>query len=274
MSRLGHHVRVPRVSPAALSLALAAVLTLAAYSDVLFVTAVIVLVQVLVAMAPSPADERGRTVSAPRFGAAIVAGAVATALTVDPSLLVGAPGTVSGSIGQVNAGTYAALIPAASAGVMVALVSQMFRRDRRALVPTLGYAVALVIFAALPVGWVTAARSFGGPDIVAVCAAALVGALLVWQLPVGPWLAGALAAAGGAVGGAVAAGVLDSYLTAFFGFTIGIGVGLFAVLGQVLGSQWVRGRRHASAGWGFPGAMSIVLVAPVVHLAGQMAGSF
>lgn len=266
-------MRVPRVSSAVLSLALAVLLTLAAYASVALVIAVIVVVQVLVAMAPAPADSRGRTVNAPRFAAALLAGLVATLLTVAPELLLGADGTVAGTIGEVDAGTYAALIPATAVGVLVALVSQMIRRDRRALVRTTGYAVALVVFAALPIGWITAARSPGGADVIAVCASALVGALLVWQVPVPPLLAGALAAAGGAAGGAVAAGVMDTWVTALFGFTIGIFIGLFAVLGQFLGAYWARGRRHASAGWGFPGAMSIVLAAPVVHLAGQLSGT-
>ncbi|MBC7592702.1 MAG: hypothetical protein H7288_01965, partial [Kineosporiaceae bacterium] len=62
-----------RVESTLLSVALAAVLTLAAYTHVLLVAVVTVTVQLMIAAAPTPANEAGRSVHAPRFGAAAVA---------------------------------------------------------------------------------------------------------------------------------------------------------------------------------------------------------
>lgn len=74
----------------------------------------------------------------------------------------------------------------------------------------------------------------------------------------------------GAGAGAGVAYLVDSFVTVLFGVAVGSAAALFAVLGQVFGRAWVSGRLHASVGWGFPGAMSIALVAPVVYVGGQL----
>jgi hypothetical protein len=262
------------VPASALSIALAGLLALAAQVGEAMVVMVIVLVQVLVALAPAPADENGRIVRAPRFEAALLAGLTATVLTVWPRLFIGAPGSRVDGVGSVGSGTFAGLIAAAAVGVVVALASQMLRRDdRRALVSSTGYAVTLAVFAALPIGWLTAFRSLGGADVVVVCAAALAAAMACWMLPISPWPRATVAIAAAAAGG-LAAAFLSSYLSWRFGVTIGLAVGAFAVLGRVLGAAWGTGRRHAAAGWGLPGALALVLAAPVVHVAGLLNSSF
>lgn len=264
-----------RVESTALSIALAAVLTLSAYTDVVFVAAVIVITQLMIAAAPSPADETGHSVNAPRFGAAAVAGAIATTVTLWPGLLVGADGTRAGRIGEVDSGVFAGIAPAVALGVIVALVSQMLRKDgRKSLVLTTGYAITLCTFAALAIGWIGATQSVGGAPVVAVGAVALGVSLLVWLLPFERWIVGMAAVVLGSAAAAVAAPYLSEAieLTWLFGAVAGLGVAMFAILGQVLGRAWCSGRRHAASGWGFPGALSIALAAPIVFVSSQLVG--
>lgn len=263
-----------RVGSALLSLALAAVITLASYTEVVFVAAAVLVVQVLVASAPSPAGATGRSIRVPRFAAAIAAGLVATILTVFPHLLGGADGTSSHTLGQVETGMLSGLLPAVAVAVFVALISQMLRTDGRAdLVPSTSFAVALGVFAALPAGWIGAAQSLGAPEVVAIGAAGLGAGVVAWAVPLDRWVCGSAAVVlGGAAGAAVAVGI-DSLVTWVLGVAIGSGAALFAVLGEVLGRAWSQGRTHASAGWGFPGALSVALAAPIVYVGGQLVGA-
>ncbi|EFQ83201.1 hypothetical protein HMPREF0063_11474 [Aeromicrobium marinum DSM 15272] len=264
-----------RLAPTALSIALVAVISLAAHAEVWLVAVTVAVVQVLVAAAPPPADARGRSVRTPKVAATVAAATVATVVTVRPSVLVGAEGSVSGSSGGVASGTLAGILPAVAVGVMLALVSQMLRSDgRRDLVSSTGYAVTLTMFASLSVGWISAVQAVNGPEVVVIGAAAVAASLLTWTVPLDRWICGSLAITAGGAGGAAAAIVLDSSLTPVFGVTVGLAVGLFAVLGQVLGRAWAKARRHAAAGWGFPGALSVALTAPVVHVGGQLVTAF
>lgn len=259
-----------------MSIALAAVLTLAAYADVVLVAAVIVITQMMIAAAPSPADERGRSINAPRFGSAAVAGIIATAVTLRPGLLIGAEGTQAGDVGRIESGVFAGLVPAMAAGVIVALLSQMLRKEgRKSLVLTTGYAVTLCAFAALSIGWIGAAQSLGGAAVVAVAALALSASLLVWLAPFERWIVGVLAVLAGGIVGGIAAPLLGDTrdMSWQFGAAAGIGVAMFGILGQVLGRAWCSGRRHASSGWGFPGALSLALSAPIVFVASQLLGA-
>jgi len=265
---------VSRLGSTFLSLALVGVLTLAAYTDPAFVAAAVLVVQVLIAAAPSPGDLRGRSASTPRFAAAISAGLVATGLAVAPGLLAGAEGASQEVFGQVDTGMLSLIIPAIAVALFVALISQMLRTDGRAdLVSSTGYAVSLGVFAALCVGWIGAAKSLGDAEVVAIGSAGMAAGLLVWLLPYDRLVCGSMAVlAGAAAGAAVALGV-DSFLTWVFGVAVGSAAALFAVLGQVLGQAWSKGRTHAAAGWGFPGAMSVALAAPIVYIGGQLIGA-
>ena len=265
-----------RAESTLLSIALSAVLTLAAYTNVLLVGAVIVIVQLMIAAAPSPANASGRSVQAPRFGAAAVAGIIATVITVWPRLLIGANGTNAGDIGLIESGVFAGLAPAMAAGVIVALLSQMLRRDGRgSLVLTTGYAITLCAFAVLAIGWIGVTKSVGGAPVVAIGAIALSVALLVWLVPLQRWIVGSLAMVAAAGAGAVSAPLLGDTtdMSWLFGALTGVGIAMFGILGQVLGRAWCSGRRHASSGWGFPGALSLALCAPIVFVASQLLGA-
>src|SRR5664279_840499 len=82
-----------RLRSSLLTVVLAGVLVLAAHADVWVVAAAVVVVQVLIASAPSLADARGRSVPTPRFIPAMLGGLVATGLTLYPRGLRGAEGT-------------------------------------------------------------------------------------------------------------------------------------------------------------------------------------
>lgn len=257
-----------------LSLALAGAITLAAYADPMLVGAAVVLVQVLIGLAPSAVDPSGRSIRSPHFMAAVSGGLVATTITLAPDLLNGADGTSADVVGATDNGMLAGILPAIAVSVFVALIAQMLRKDGRPdLVPSTAYAVTLGAFAALSSGWIGAAQSLGDAEAVAVGAGGLAAGLLVWLVPIDRWICASLAVVAGAAGGAAVALYVDSTVTWVFGVAVGSAAALFAVLGQVLGRAWARGRTHAAAGWGFPGAMSIALAAPLVYVGGQLVGA-
>jgi hypothetical protein len=269
-----HHAEVSRLGSTLLSLALAGVITLAAYTDPVFVGAAIGLVQVLIALAPSAVDPLGRSIRSPHFVAALSGGLVATVLTLSPELLNGADGTSPDVVGTTDSGMMAGILPAIAVSVFVALVAQMLRTDGRPdLVPSTAYAVTLGVFAALASGWIGGSQSLGEAETVAVGAGGLAAGLLVWLVPIDRWICASLAVLAGAGGGAAVAVNVDSTVTWVFGVAVGSAAALFAVLGQVLGRAWSRGHTHAAAGWGFPGAMSIALAAPLVYVGGQLVGA-
>jgi hypothetical protein len=269
-----HHLGVPRLGSTLLSLALAGVITLAAYTDPVFVGAAVVLVQVLISLAPSAVDPSGHSIRSPHFVAALAGGLVATAVTLAPDLLNGADGTSADAVGATDNGMLAGILPAIAVAVFVALVAQMLRTDgRRNLVPSTAYAVTLGVFAALSSGWIGTAQSLGDAEAVAVGAGGLAAGLIVWLIPIDRWMCAALVVLAGAGAGAAVALGVDSTLTWVFGVAVGSAAALFAVLGQVLGRAWSRGRTHAAGGWGFPGAMSIALAAPLVYVGGQLVGA-
>ncbi|AXT86074.1 hypothetical protein C6I20_13350 [Aeromicrobium sp. A1-2] len=253
---------------------LVGMITLTAYTGPVFVAASVVLVQVLIALAPSAVDPSGRSIRSPHFIAALSAGSVATAIALFPGLLDGAAGSSPDVVGATDTGMLAGIMPAIAVGVFVSLVAQMLRTDGRAdLVPSTAYAVTLGVFAALTTGWIGATQSLGGPEVVAVGGAGVAAGLVVWLIPMDRYVAASAAIVAGAAGGATVASTVDSPMTWVFGIAVGSAAALFAVLGQVLGRAWSRGRTHAAAGWGFPGAMSIALAAPLVYVGGQLIGA-
>lgn len=269
-----HDAGVSRLPSTLLSVSVAGVLALAAHLDVLLVAAAVVFVQLLVATASAPADARGRSIPSPRFVAAVVSGLVATGVTLAPTVLDGADGSRSTADVTIASGTLAGLLPAIAAGVFVTLVAQMRRSDgRRELVASTGYAVSLGAFAALAVGWIGAAQSSGGADLIVVASGGLALGVLTWAVPVNRWLRGAAAVSVGAGAGAAIAAAMDAVVAISLGTAVGAGAAFFGVLGQVIGRAWSQDRPHAAAGWGFPAGLSVALVGPVVYVGGQLVGA-
>lgn len=252
---------------------LLAVIAAAVRADPLLVAATVLLVQGQIAFGPHPADARGRTVRAPKVAAVVTASVVATVLTLWPRALIGADGTSAGDIAEVVPGSLVAILPATAAGVVVALLSQMLRRDgRRELVLTTAHAATASLLATLAVGWITAARTPLGTEVVTLGAVGSGVALLVWCLPGDRYLIASIAMFGSGLACAITTQLQGGFVTFtwVFGLAAGVTVATGAILGQVVGRAWGEGRRHAASGWGFPGALSVALAAPLVHLLGQL----
>ena len=196
-----------RIGASALSVVLAAVLTLAVQTGVLIlVAAVIVVVQGLLASAPAPADVRGRSIPTPRAAATMSAGLVSCIVALRPSLLLGADGSSVGQDGLISTGVMAGILPGVAVGVFVALVAQMLRRDdRRELVLSTSSAISLALFASLASAWIGAARAASGPDVVTIAAVGLAASLLVWMIPIDRFVCAAVAITVGAGASAAAA---------------------------------------------------------------------
>lgn len=263
-----------RLRASVLSTALLGLLVLASLTGLpLLVAAAVLVVQGLIAAAPSPPDDRGRAQGGPRFWPAMVAGVVAVVLTTWPGLLVGPEGVRAGREAMVSNGVVAGLLLAAATAVLLALLAQMLRRDGRPrLVATTGHAVTLGVFAALAASWVAASRAGSGAEVVVVGSVGVAAALLVWALPVDRVVAASLALIAGGGASVLATMLVDGVTTALFGVVIGMTSAIFAVLGQVLGRAWSAGRHHSADTWGFPGALAVALPAPIVHVCGQLLG--
>lgn len=262
---------VSRLGSTLLSLALAGVITLAAYTDEALVVAAVLLVQVLVATSPPLVGPAGEVIASPRFLPAVVAGVVATALTYRPELLSGADGTSADVVGATDTGMLSGVLPAIMAAVFIALFAQMLRSDGRAhLVRSVGYAVLVSVVAAFAAGWLGTVQSLGDAAAIAVGAAGLGAGLVVWMLPVDRWLCIGLSTLAGAGGGAVVAATVDSPMTVYFGVVVGAGSAIFAVLGQIVARTMSGANLSPGARWGFPGAMAVAFAAPVVYIGGQL----
>jgi len=264
---------VSRLQSSLLSIVLVALLAWAAHVDVWLVAAAVVLVQLLVGAAPRLADAKGRSISTPRMVPTLVAAAIATTLAMFPDAIGGAAGTAD-AFDATDTGSMAGTMPAIAVAVFVTAVTQMLRKDgRRELTAAAAYALTLSTVAALATGWIGAAQSLGSHVTVIIAAAGLAAGLLVWSLPGDQYIVGGLSIVAGGAAGAAVPFVVDTFVTAVFGVAVGAATALFAVLGQVLGRALISGRRHASAGWGFPAAMSVALAAPVVFVGGQLVGT-
>lgn len=257
------------VASTLLSLVLAGLLTLAAFTDEWLVVAVVVVTQLLIALAPMPKSDD--VVEVPKVVTVAGAGLVATALSMWPETLEGADGTSAKVFGHADNGMLAAIMPAIVVGVFIALATQMLRTDGRThLVATTAYSVALAVLAALAVGWIGAVKSFGDAEVVAVGAAGVAAGLLVWLVPIDRWVCGSAAMVVGAVAGAVVVLNVETAMTWALGVALGSTAALFAVFGQLLGRSWAEGNSHPAAAWGLPGALAIALPAPIVYIAGQL----
>lgn len=263
---------VSRLQSIVICVLLAAIMALAGYTHPLFVGVVVILLQAMIAAAPAPADERGRSISSPRFVPVILAGVVTTILTLWPQLLNGAHGTTS--VGRISNGVVAGIMPGIAVGVIAALIAQMFRRDGRShLVLSVGYTVTLCVLVTLPVGWIGAAQSAGRAIVVLLGALGVAIAMGVWAIPRDRVIVGAASVAAAAGGGAGVAVLLPSLADVgpAYGAVSSAGAAFFAITGIVVGRSWCQGRLRVETGWGFPAAMALTLSAPVVFIAGQLA---
>ena len=260
---------------------MAGVVALAVQTGFLFlVVATIVVAQCLIASAPAPADRRGRAMASPQVAATLVAGLVSALFAYQPRLLLGAGGTQASADGAVSTGVFAGVLPGVAAGLIVAIVAQALRRDGRAdLVRSLAAVTSLALAAGTASAWIGAARASAlstarvpiGSEVVTFACAAVAAGLAMWVLPVARSIAGLLALAAGALAAAVVAALLGGSVHGLYAAVVGAGAAGFAAMGLLVGQAWTQGRGHASAGWGFPGALAFALTGQLVYIGAQLA---
>lgn len=261
-----------RLQSILLCIVLVATMILAAYTDVVFVGIVVVLIQVMIAAAPAPADARGRSIASPQFVPVMLAGAVATVITLWPQVLTGAAGTQNAAA-TISNGVLAGMVPGVAVGVIATLIAQILRRGNRAnLVLAVGYTVTLCVLVTLPTAWIGAAQSFGHHTVIALGAAGVAVAMAVWAIPRHRVVVGAIAMALAALSGVAVAMLMQTITPAslVYGAATSASSAFFAITGLVVGRNWCQGRLRVSAGWGFPSATALALAAPAIYVAGQL----
>ncbi|WP_370201218.1 hypothetical protein [Aeromicrobium sp.] len=262
---------MPRLVPSLLSAALAGLLALAVATGELWLVAVgVLVVQVLVATAPAHgAGERPR----PTTFVPVVAGSVvATAVAWDPQLLRGTDGTVATEDALISAGVFSGVMLGSAVVVFAGLVGQMLRRDgRQDLVRAVAATVLVGVVATSAAGWVAASGESASIDVVAMAAAALSVALLVWSVPGDRVLLGSGAVTAGALTGVLVSATVEGTGTWVLGLAVGGAAAGCALLGQVLGRAWSVGALPGPQTWAFPAAVSVALVGPAVHVGASLA---
>ena len=138
------------------------------------------------------------------------------------------------------------------------------------VVATTAHAVTLGVVAALASGWVAATRSAASQEVVTVAAVGLAVGLLVWAVPWRRTATSWLAVLAGTGAGALVPLVLQGSTTWVLGVVVGGGAAFCAVLGVVVGRTWTGSRARTAPGWGFPAAVAVALVGPVVHVGSQL----
>lgn len=252
-----------------LTIALVFVMGLAAQTRVLLpVLATVLVAQVLVAAAPSPADERGRAIPTPQLIATLIASGVSSIIAFSPALLFGAQ--TRASLDSLKPGVFAGMLLGVAAGLIAALIAQMLRKDgRRQLVPSLAAVTSLVVFAACASAWVGAARANTGREIVTIGCAAVLATFVIGLVPADRRIVVPLGLVIGAVAGAGASHLLDGQATLLFAAGVGFGSAGVALVGLAVGTVWAHGRSHLPSAWGMPGALAFVMAGPLVYVAGD-----
>jgi len=232
------------VPAAFLTLALVTVMGLAAQTRVLLpVLATVFIAQVLIAVGPSPADERGRAIPTPQTRA---------------------------SLDGLKPDVFAGALLGIAAGLTAAIVAQAARTDGRGqLVESLAAVSSLVVFAACASAWVGAARANTGPEVVTIGCAAVLATFVVTLAPGDRRVVLPFALLVGTGAGAAASHFVDGQSTLPFAAGVGLGAGGLALLGLVVGTLWTHGRSHLPSAWGLPGALAFVMAGPLVFMAGD-----
>lgn len=257
------------VRAAVLTAALVTVMGLAAQTRVLLpVLATVLVAQVLIASAPSPADDRGRAIPTPQLTATLIAGGVSSLIAFYPTLLFGAQ--TRASLDSLKPGVFAGMLLGVAAGLIAAIVAQALRTDgRQQLVPSLAAVSSLVVFAACASAWVGAARANTGREIVTIGCVAVLASFLTGLVPGDRRVMLPLSLMLGAAAGAGASHVLGGHATLPFAAGVGFGAAGIALLGLAVGTVWAHGRSHLPSAWGLPGALAFVMAGPLVFVAGD-----
>ena len=272
--RCWHHVCVsPRLQPFAtpvLTCALAGLLVLAAGTGELWlVAAAVLVVQALIASGPAePAVRRHRYA---RFVPVVLGALAATAVTAAPALLAGPDGSLAAADLRLASGVLAGVLVGVVVGLAAALFTQMLRRDDRAdLVGCLSDVAAAVVVATLAAGWISAVRTAGDLEIVAIGAAGVAAVALLDAVPGDRWLMTCAAVTVALVAGGVVPLVVDGPGTPVLGVAVGGAAGLLALLGLHVGRLWAAGREQEPDGVGAVAGLAVALAGVAVHVGAQL----
>lgn len=265
MSRVREDARSPlgvtAIAPPLVTCVLVGVLVLGELADPYVLAAAVLLVQLVLASSPSVQGRTRTPVRAPKLVPIALAGGVAAAATLLPSMLKGADGTTATAAATVDGGSLAGIGVALPVLVVVALLGQLRRPAPRAdVVLALGDVVTTGTVALLATGWVAASLSpVGHPAVVvaAIVAVVMVAAertrrpvLVVWSL--------ALCALCGIVLASVEG------VDARVGAAAAVAIGGAAVLGAAVGRRW---RPLPQARWAMEVVAPIAFAGPVVFVA-------
>ncbi|MFD1825314.1 MULTISPECIES: hypothetical protein [Mumia] len=267
MSRVREEARSPlgltAIAPGLVTTAFVGLLALAAQAGAVVMAAAVLLIQLLLASAPSAPGVSRTPVRAPKVVPIAVAGLVAAVVTMWPSTAAGARGTTVMAGAMVESGTLAGIGLALPVLILLALIAQVRRpAPRTDVVTALGDVVTTGFVALLVTGWLAAAESPVGRAAVVVAAVVTVVALVadrarraravvqVWALAVCALVGIVMASWEGvnAVAGGVAAVAIAGSVMA----------------GRKLGQWW---RPLPPARWPMEVVAPIALAGPVVFVA-------
>ncbi len=235
---------------ALLGAVVAGVLALAARTDPLAVTVVVVGAQLLLATGVAATRPTGRTGTFVVVAGGGVAASVLVEVAAEPI-----------DLGQ--------LAPAAAGVVLAALVREMLRRDGRAgLVDSVAVTSTGGLLAVLLASWPVTVSLLDGSVATCVGAAGVAVAGLVWAVPGPRGLVGSLGPVLAAAGGLAAVGLLDSDYPPGAAAVVAATGALSAVIGLAATRWWQPvSREHAA----LVATVPLALAGPAVHVAARFA---
>jgi len=233
-----------------LAAVLAGVLVLAARSDPVAVTAVVVVGQLLLAAGVAASRPTGRTGTFVVVAGAGVAASVLVELVTGPADL-------------------GALAPAAAGLVLAALVREMLRRDGRAgLVESVALTAAGGLLGVLLASWSANESLLDGPVATCLGAGGVAVAALLWTVPGPRGLLGSLGPVVAAAGGWLAADWLEPGYPPGAAAVVAATGALAAVVGLTTSGWWQPVSRARAA---LVATVPLALAGPVVHVASRFA---
>ncbi|WP_262848029.1 hypothetical protein [Mumia quercus] len=267
MSRVREEARSPlgltTLAPGFVTTGLVALLALSAQAGVLATVVSVLVVQLLLASAPSVPGVHRTPVRAPKVVPIAVAGLLAAVVTVWPSTAAGARGTSVMDGAMVESGSLAGIGLALPVLVLLALVAQVRRpAPRTDVVAALGDVVATGFVALMVTGWLAAAESPVGRAAVVVAAVVTVITVAA-DRPRGPravvhvWSLAACALIGI---------VMASWegVNAVAGGVAAVAIAAAVLAGRKVGQWW---RPLPPARWPMEVVAPIALAGPVVFVA-------
>ncbi|MGH1561469.1 hypothetical protein [Mumia sp. DW29H23] len=267
MSRVREEARSPlgltAIAPPVVTCALAGLLVLADLAGTVVMAAAVLLVQLVLAASPSPAGRTRAPVHAPKALPIALSGLVAAVVTLAPSVVAGAEGTVATAAASVDSGSLAGVGIALPVLVLAALLGQLRRpAPRPDVVPALGEVVVTGTVALMATGWLAAAVSPVGRPAVVVAAVVTVIVVVADRAGRMRPVAHVWALALSALSGIVLASLEGA--DAVVGGVAAVAIGGAVIAGSSVGRRW---RPLPPSRWAVEATAPIALAGPVVFVA-------